>query len=304
MRFPRSISLPSGAAGTGADGDLWQRLRRLRRRPGGPGLVTGVALLALLILAVVLAPLLTSYDPLATDASALGLRPGTPLHLLGTDNLGRDLLARVLYGGRISLSIGVLAAGLSLLLGVLAGAVAGMSPPWLDAGLMRAVDALLALPLLVVIIAIEAIVQPSLTSVVLVIGATSWMPMARVVRAEFLTLRERDYVRAAVALGTPRGTIARRHILPNALPPVLVMAAFQVSHAIITESTLSFLGLGVPPQTPTWGNLLTSAQQHILSGEWWTLAWPGIGIVLAALSVNLIADGVRRGGDPRLQAGG
>jgi len=277
------------------------RLWRSLRNPGNSGLAAGLILLSVLVLTTVLAPALTSHDPLTTDATALHLSPGATGHPLGTDTIGRDLLSRTLYGGRVSLSVGVLAAGLSLLLGVIVGALAGMSPPWLDAVLMRTIDALLALPLLVVLIAIEAITRPSVASVVVVIGATSWMPMARIVRAEFQTLRERDYVRAAISLGTRRRTIALRHILPNALPPVLAVAAFQVSHAVITESTLSFLGLGMPPSRPTWGNMLNAAEQHVLSGQWWILVWPALGIVLTVLSINLVADGVRRRTDPRAQ---
>lgn len=267
--------------------------------PGGREIVVGAIVMVLLLTVCVAAPLLAHDDPLTTNANALYLKPGAPGHPLGTDSIGRDLLSRTLYGGRISLTVGLLAAGMSLVLGVLAGTVAGMSPPWLDTALMRTIDALLTLPLLVVIIAVQAIARPSLTSVVLVIGLTSWMPMARVVRAEFLSLRERDFVRAAVSLGTSRRTIALRHILPNALPPVLVVAAFQVSHAVMTESTLSFLGLGVPPHMPTWGNMLTAAEQHLITGEWWTLLWPGMGIVLSVLSVNLAADGIRKRSDPR-----
>jgi len=273
------------------------------RRPGTAALVTGLTLLALLAAASALAPLLTTNDPLATNPSAIELPPGSPGHPLGTDVLGRDLFARVLYGGRVSLSVGVLAAGLSLSIGTGVGALAGMSAPWLDAVLMRAVDALLALPLLVVAIAVQAITDPSLTNVVLVIGATGWMPVARVVRVQFLTLRQRDFVRAAAALGTPGRRIAWRHILPNALPPVLAITAFQVSHAVMVESTLSFLGLGVPPHHPTWGNMLTAAQQHVLTGQWWTLVWPGGAIVLTLLAVNLVAEGLRARGNPYAMRG-
>jgi peptide/nickel transport system permease protein len=300
---------PSVAPSHGGDGHGDSRLAHRRgwdaaRRPGTVSLVIGATLLLALIAAAALAPVLTDRDPLATDAAALELPPGAAGHPLGTDSLGRDLLARVLYGGRVSLTVGVLATALSLLLGVVVGAAAGMSSPRLDALLMRTVDALLALPLLVVIIAVQAITQPSLASVVLVIAATSWMPVTRVVRAEFLSLRERDYVRAAISVGTSRWKVAARHILPNALPPVLVLAALQVSHAVIAESTLSFLGLGVPPHQPTWGNMLTAAQQHVLSGQWWTLVWPGAAIVLTILSINLIADGVRLRGDPHARRSG
>ncbi len=271
------------------------------RLPGTAQLVVGAVVLFLLVAAVALAPALTSQDPLTTDVAALALRPGAAGHLLGTDTLGRDVLSRMLYGGRVSIAVGVLAATVSLLLGVLVGALAGASPSRLDAIVMRIVDALLALPLLVVVVAVQAITQPSLATVVIAIGLTSWMPVARVVRAEFLTLRERSYVRAAITLGTSPTAVVRRHLIPNALPPVLVVAAFQVAHAVATESTLSFLGLGVPPSQPSWGNMLNAAQEHVLTGEWWTLVWPGAAIMLTILSVNLIADGLRLRGDPRLR---
>jgi peptide/nickel transport system permease protein len=298
VQTPPEVPTVTSTAATLGPVRLSHARRRTRFHPGTGALLTGCALLLFLASASLLAPVFTPYDPLATDASITELPPGSPGHPLGTDTLGRDLLTRVLYGGRVSLSVGVLAAGLSLLIGTAVGAVAGMSNPVLDALLMRTVDALLALPLLVVAIAVQAVTDPSLTNVVLVIGITGWMPVARVVRVQFLALRQRDFVRAAVALGTPGRRIAWRHILPNALPPILAVTAFQVSHAIMTESTLSFLGLGVPPHHPTWGNMLTAAQQHLLTGQWWTLLWPGGAIVLTLLAVNLIAEGLRQRGNP------
>jgi len=268
-------------------------LGRTARRHGR--ILAGMLLFGVLAALCLCAPLLTDADPTATNAEALGLPPGAG-HPLGTDALGRDLLARVLYGGRVSLAVGLLAATLALLLGVGVGALAGAGSSWLDGALMRLVDAMLALPLLLLVIAIQAIATPGLLTVVLVIGAVSWMPVSRVVRAEFLSLRGQPFVEAAVALGASRRRVAMRHILPNALPPVLAVAGFQVAAAILTETSLSFLGLGVPASTPTWGNILTQAQQYLLLGQWWTLAWPAAAIALTVISVNLVTDGIRRQG--------
>lgn len=254
---------------------------------------SGFLLLGMMIAVASAAPLLARADPLATDATALGVAPGSAGHLFGTDALGRDLLARVLYGGRVSLLVGGLAATLSLLLGVGVGALAGFGPGWLDSVLMRVVDALLALPLLVLIIAVQAVARPSVLTVVLVIGASGWLAVARVVRAEFLSLRHRPFTEAAQALGAPPWRVALRHILPNALPPILAIAGFQVGGAILTETSLSFLGLGVPAQTPTWGNILTQSKDYLLLGQWWALAWPAGAIALTAIGVNLIADSLR-----------
>jgi peptide/nickel transport system permease protein len=263
---------------------------RTARRHGR--VLAGLLLFGALAALCLCAPLLTDADPVATNTGALGLPPG-PGHPLGTDALGRDLLARVLYGGRVSLTVGLLAATLALLLGVGVGVLAGTGRSWLDGVLMHLIDATLALPLLLVVIAIQAIATPGLMTVVLVIGAVSWMPVSRVVRAEFLSLRERPFVEAAVALGASRRRVALRHILPSALPPVLAVAGYQVAAAILTETSLSFLGLGVPGSTPTWGNILTQAQQYLLLGQWWTLAWPAAAIALTVISVNLVTDGIR-----------
>lgn len=237
-----------------------------------------------------LGPFLVSADPLATDSSALELPPLSDGHLLGTDSLGRDVLARFLHGGRTSLAIGLLAGGLSVVLGTMAGAVAGLTRGWIDSALTWLGDTLLAVPQLIVVLAIQALTEPTLTSVVVVIAATSWMQVARVVRSQALHLRERPYVTAATAVGTPPSQILLRHILPFAIAPVLATAAYQVSSAILTETTLSFLGLGVPPHHPTWGNLLQAAQVHLLLGAWWDILWPGGGLVATIVAVNAIAS--------------
>jgi peptide/nickel transport system permease protein len=264
-----------------------------RRRRRDARFLCGALLFSVMVAVCAAAPILTRADPLATNARALALAPGREGYLLGTDSLGRDLVARVLYGGRVSLTVGALAAAVSLLLGVGVGMLAGSGPAWLDSILMRLVDAMLALPLILLVIALQAIAPPGVATVVLVIGVASWMPVARVVRAEFLTLGMRPFVEAAAALGAHPVRIALRHILPNALPPVLAVAGIQVGGAILTETGLSFLGLGVPASTPTWGNILTQAQEYLLLGEWWTLAWPALAIACTVTSVNLLADSIR-----------
>ncbi|MFG2003616.1 ABC transporter permease [Spirillospora sp. NPDC048911] len=259
-----------------------------------PGVRAAGAVLAALVLAAVFAPLLTSYDPIATDTTATGLAPGSPGHPLGTDLLGRDLLSRLLYGARTSLLVGLAAAAITVIGGVLLGGLAAAGPRWLDELISRTADVLLSLPMLIVVLALAAVLGPSLTTVILAVAATSWMPVALVARAELVGQRERLYVRAAYALGLSRGEVLRRHLLPGAVPPIASIAAFEVAHAILTESTLSFLGLGVPPNRPSWGNLLTEAQSHLLTGEWYTVAFPAACVVVTILAVNVLASAAGR----------
>ncbi|WP_329521798.1 ABC transporter permease [Spirillospora sp. NBC_01491] len=262
------------------------------RRPGV--WAAGLVLAAFAVLAV-FAPLFTPYDPIATDTAATGLAPGSPGHPLGTDLLGRDLLARLLYGGRTSLLVGLTAAAITVVAGVLLGGLAAAGPRWLDELIARSADVLLSLPMLVVVLALAAVLGPSLGTVVLAVAVTSWMSVALVARAELVGQRERLYVRAAHALGLSRGQVLRRHLLPGALPPIASIAAFEVGHAILTESTLSFLGLGIPPNRPSWGNLLTEAQAHLLTGEWYTVAFPAACVVATILAVNVLASAVGQG---------
>ncbi|WP_225993349.1 ABC transporter permease [Actinomadura rudentiformis] len=266
----------------------------VRLRVRRPGVWAAGVVLATLVLAAVFAPLLTSYDPIATDTTATGVAPGSPGHPLGTDLLGRDLLARLLYGARTSLLVGLAAAVITVVGGLLLGGLAAAGPRWLDELISRIADVLLSLPMLIVVLALAAVMGPSLTTVILAVAATSWMPVALVARAELISQRERLYVRAAHALGLSRGEVLRRHLLPGAVPPIASIAAFEVAHAILTESTLSFLGLGVPPNRPSWGNLLTEAQAHLLTGEWYTVAFPAACVVVTILAVNVLASAVDR----------
>ena len=220
-------------------------------------------------------------------------------HLLGTDELGRDVLSRMLHGSRVSLKVGFVAVGIAVVIGVVVGSVAGFYGGWLDTALMRFVDIMLAFPTFFLILAVIAVVEPSIFTIMLVIGVTGWMDVARLVRAEFLTLRERDFVLAARASGAGDARLIFRHILPNALSPVFVAATFGVAGAILIESGLSFLGLGVQPPSPSWGNILTAGKDNI-EVAWWLSVYPGLAILITVLSYNLIGEGLRDALDPRL----
>lgn len=223
------------------------------------------------------------------------------LFLLGTDGYGRDLLSRLLHGARISLGVALLAVALALTVGLLVGAVAGAGPRLLDAVLMRGVDALLAFPWLFLVLALTALFRPSTTLVIVVLGATSWMTLSRLVRAEILSLKQREFILAARGLGLHPARILLRHLLPNALNPVVVQATLAVGNVILAESALSFLGMGVQPPTPSWGNIVADGR-GVLVTAWWVSTFPGLMIVLAVLAFNLLGDRLRDVLDPRTEA--
>jgi peptide/nickel transport system permease protein len=219
---------------------------------------------------------------------------------LGTDDLGRDVLVRILYGARISLLVGFVAVGISTFIGILLGAMAGYYGRWIDSVIMRFVDIMLCFPTFFLILAVIAFLEPSIWNIMIIIGLTSWMGVARLVRAEFLSLRERDFVVAARAIGAQDARIIFRHILPNAISPVLVSATLGVAGAILTESALSFLGIGVQPPTPSWGNMLIAGKQT-LGTAWWLSVFPGLAILITVLGYNLLGEGIRDAMDPRIQ---
>lgn len=258
--------------------------------------IVGVTVLAVLALLVTLGPMVVDADPLRTNAGPANSPPFTDGHLLGTDSLGRDLLARVLVGGRTSLLVGLVVAAISLATGMLVGAAASLGPRWLDALTVRFLDALTVVPFLVLVLALRTVLTPGVTSTVIVLAAFGWFAIARIVRAQLLSLRERTFVLAAIVAGQSRPTIATRHLLPNALPPVLAVASLVAGEAIVAETTLSWLGLGVPVTTPTWGNILVDAQREVLIGNWWSLLVPAVGIALTIVGVGAIAIGLRGGG--------
>ncbi len=271
---------------------FWPRLRRNRMAMAGAGIVLTMALLALL------APFLVR-DPGHIDVS-LRLRPPSLSYPLGTDDLGRDVLARILYGGRISLLVGFVAVGIASTIGTVLGALAGYYGRWVDGVIMRFVDIMLCFPSFFLILAVVAFLEPSIWNIMAIIGLTGWMGVARLVRAEFLSLRERDFVLAARAAGARDRRIIFLHILPNALSPLLVSATLGVAGAILTESALSFLGIGVQPPTPSWGNMLIVGKQT-LGSAWWLSAFPGLAILLTVLGYNLLGEGIRDALDPRLR---
>jgi len=267
--------------------------------------VAGLAAVAVLGAASALAPWLSPYDP---DRPQLQVRllPPSPVHPLGTDDLGRDLLTRILYGGRISLSIGVLAMALAVLVGAAVGAAAGYYGGTVDNVLMRLTDLMLSIPALFLLILLTLLLRSfplpflrgGVLAIVLAIALLSWMTVARLVRASFLSLREQTFVEAARALGSTHGRIIVRHILPNAASPIIVAATLRVASSIITESGLSFLGFGVQPPTPTWGNMLKNAQDQMVTAPW-TAIFPGAFIFITVIAINYVGDGLRDALDPR-----
>ena len=281
----------------------WRSFRR--HKPA----MAGLTIVLLLSLAAILAPLLTPYDAEKTDLDAM-LEPPSWAHVMGTDELGRDLLTRLLHGGRVSLSIGVMAMALAVVIGSLVGGLAGFYGGWVDNVLMRLVDMMLAFPSLFVLIilalalrdlpieALRGTAFASVFSIVLVIAVLSWMSVARLVRASFLSLRECDFVLAARGLGVPNRRIMLRHMLPNAISPIIVAATFRVASSVVTESGLSYLGFGVQPPTPTWGNMLKNAQ-NLMTRAPWTAIFPGLMIFVSVIAVNFIGDGLRDALDPR-----
>src|SRR6266571_170718 len=277
-------------------------VRRLaRRRVALFGLIVVVAV----VLIALAAPLLTPFDPVEQDIAGRLKEPGARdaagrAHPLGTDHLGRDILARIIFGARPALLVGFAAVMISGLIGLVAGLVSGYFGGKVDDVLMRLADIQLAFPFILLAIAVIGVLGPSLQTIIIVIGVSSWVVYARIVRGAVLTLREREFVQAAQALGGGDGRVVFRHILPNALTPWLVVATLDMARVIVIESALSFLGLGVQPPTPTWGGMLADGRVY-LSTSWWLATFPGLAILLAVLGINLFGDGLRDTLDPRLK---
>jgi len=281
---------------------VWRAYRRHK-----PAMI-GSFVILLFALTAIFAPYLTPYDPEKTSLDEM-LRPPSAAHIMGTDELGRDLLTRIFYGGRVSLSIGVMAMALAVILGALVGGVAGFYGGWVDNILMRFVDMMLAFPSLFILIilalalrdlpieALRGTAFASIFSIVLVIAVLAWMQVARLVRASFLSLKEKEFIEAARCAGVSNRRIMLRHLLPNAMSPIIVAATFRVATSIITESGLSYLGFGVQPPTPTWGNMLKNAQDQMTRAPW-TAIFPGLMIFIAVIAINFIGDGLRDALDP------
>ncbi|MFV2044283.1 MAG: ABC transporter permease [Anaerolineales bacterium] len=269
----------------------WLRFRRHRMA------LAGMALMGLIVALVILAPWVTPYDPNEIDLK-IRLQPPDAQNLMGTDELGRDVLTRILYGGRISLLIGIAAMVVSVTIGTLVGAVGGYFGGKIDSIVMRLVDVFISFPSLFLLIMLASFLGTSLVTIIFVIGLLSWMRVARLVRANFLTVKERDFIAAARALGVSGKRIVLQHLLPNSLGPVIVAATISVSLAILTESALSYLGMGIQPPQATWGNMLRFAQQQIGTAPW-TAIFPGLMIFLVSIAINFIGDGMRDAFDPR-----
>lgn len=289
---------------------FWTRLRRHKLA------IAGLVVLLVMVSAAVFAKQLAPFDPNAIDNVHW---QGTPLppcfqdaaqcggHSLGTDEVGRDLLSRLLFGARISLMVGLFAVLMEVIIGTTLGAVSGYYGGWIDWGIMRVTDVFLSIPLLPLLLVLTAIVAASSSKaalnfgvIVLIIGGLSWMSVARLVRASFLSLREREFAEAARAIGNRDGRIIFRHLLPNAVAPIVVQATLDVAGVIVLESTLSFLGLGIQPPTASWGNMLSNAQSN-LQIAWWAAVFPGLCILATVLSINYIGDGLRDALDPNMR---
>lgn len=264
--------------------------------------VVGLVLLVLVVLGALFGPVLSPYDVVAQDMASR-LQGPSLAHPMGTDELGRDTLTRVLAGGRVSLAVGALATAVALLVGVFVGALAGFLGRWVDNVLMRLVDLMLSLPDLFLLILASALFGPSFLTIVVIVGLVRWMNVARLTRASFLALREREFIEAARALGVRRRKIVTRHLLPNALSPIIVAGTLGVASAIMAESTLSFLGLGLQPPTASWGSMLEDAQAQIFTSPWLAV-FPGLMIVVTVLSINMVGDGLRDAMDPSTSAVG
>jgi len=253
----------------------------------------------LLFIVSILAPWIAPYDPNQMNLQNV-LVPPSGAHLFGTDQLGRDVLSRMIWGARISLKVGFVATGIAILIGTILGAVSGYYGRWIDAVIMRFVDIMLCFPAFFLILAVIALLEPSIWNIMMIIGLTGWMGITRLVRADFTSLKERDFVLAARAIGASDLRIIFIHVLPNAMASVLVAATLGVAGAILTESALSFLGIGVQPPTPSWGNILTAGKDNI-DIAWWLSLYPGMAILVTVLGYNLLGEGIRDSLDPRLK---
>jgi len=291
-----AIAVPAVRAPRVSERGQW-RLAFERFRGHRPAVV-GVFVLGLLALLSIFAPVVSPYDPEKTQL-ALIFDPPTLAHPMGTDSLGRDLATRILYGGRVSLSVGVLAVSVAISFGTLVGMTAGYYGRWVDGVLMRFVDMMYSFPSLFLLILIGVFFKGMTVGViVIVLGLLRWMTTARLVRAQFLSLKHREFVEAARTIGARDRRIIVRHILPNSVAPIIVAATLGVAGAIIAESTLSFLGLGIQPPTPSWGNMLQEATRYMDRAPWIAI-YPGLFIFLAVVSINFIGDGLRDAFDPR-----
>jgi ABC-type dipeptide/oligopeptide/nickel transport system permease subunit len=257
------------------------------------GISPGITVIAFLALIALLAPYITIYDPVTANLGS-PQQPPSLSHPFGTDHLGRDLLSRVLYGTRVSLLVGICAALLAVGLGAAIGLVAGYSGGIIDSILMRVVDTVYSPPETILLMVIVTMFERSIWSIILAICLTHWMSTARLVRSEALSIRKRQFIESAVSLGAGDGYIIARHVVPNLLYIAVISVTLMTAHAILTESFLSFLGLGIPPHLPSWGNMLNEAQSDIMRGIWWTTLFPGMMIVVTVISINFLGEDLKK----------
>lgn len=261
----------------------------------------GMILLTIFIIASIIAPIIAPYEIDEIDLDNIEAAPSDK-HILGTDDLGRDVFSRILYGGRVSLTVGIVASIMQIVLGVLLGASAGYFGGLVDSIIMRIVDIIMCFPFFIIAIAMAAVLGPSMKNIVIIVGILYWTRVARIVRAEVMSLKKREFIEAAKAFGLNSREIILKHILRNVMAPVLVYATLAIANGILTEASLSFLGMGVKPTVPSWGNMLSSAQSmRILKSKWWMWVPPGTMVLLTVLSINFLGDGLRDALDPKLK---
>jgi len=260
----------------------------------------GLIIIVVIFTLAMLAPIIAPYDANAVNVKAI-LLPPSSAHWMGTDGLGRDVLSRMLYGGQISLLVGLVAVGISTAIGILLGALAGYYRGWVDTLIMRLVDIMLSIPSFFLILAVIAFLTPSIVNIMIVIGLTSWMGVTRLVRAELMSLTQREFVQASRTLGAKDARLIFKHLLPNSLTPIIVSSVLGVASAVLMESGLSFLGLGVQAPQASWGNILTDGKEYI-QFAWWLSLFPGMAILITVLGYNLLGEGLRDALDPRSQS--
>ncbi len=292
--IPYDSALAARRADETVESPMRRALRRLRRRKGA---IVGLTVIVIFVALAVFAPLIAPFDPAAQSWSAVRKAPSA-LYWFGSDDVGRDVLSRVIFGTRASLLAGVISVGIAVSIGVPLGLTAGYLGGWIDALLSRITDAMLAVPFLILAIALAAFLGPSLGNAMIAIGVTTTPIFIRLTRGQVMAVKVEDYVEAARAIGNPRWRIALFHILPNILPALLVQATLSIAAAIIAEAALSFLGLGQQPPAPSWGSMLNSAQRFLTQAPWMAV-WPGLAIFLTVLSFNLLGDGLRDALDPK-----
>jgi len=280
----------------------WKTVRRFVRARAG---LFGLGLLLCVIAMAIAAPVLAPYDPTKQEiinrlAPPMWQEGGSSRHVLGTDQLGRDVLSRIIWGARVSLGIGTLAVAISTTAGLVLGAIGGYAGGWADNVIMRAADIQLAFPFILLAIAALGVLGVTYVNVVIVLAVSGWVIFARIVRSETLSLRERDYVQAARAIGASHARIVRQHILPNLTPTAIVLATLELGRVIILESGLSFLGLGIPPPATTWGNMLAEGRNYVRDA-WWLSSFAGLALMLVVLAINLVGDALRDALDPSLK---